>query len=57
MESWAVARAEYPIGNPVLLHSGSTKNLSQNRWGLAHFAESSEQNVPVPFSAPRAVLG
>ena len=28
-----------------------TKNLSQNRRGLAHFAESSQQNVPVPFSA------
>ncbi len=26
------------------------KSLSQNRWVLAHFAESSEQNVPVPFS-------
>ena len=26
------------------------KSLSQNRRGLAHFAESSEQNVPVPFS-------
>ena len=28
-----------------------TKSLSQNRRGLAHFAESSEQNVPVPLSA------
>ena len=27
-----------------------TKNVSQNRRGLAHFAESSEQNVPVPLS-------
>ncbi|NLX98205.1 MAG: hypothetical protein GXY83_18755, partial [Rhodopirellula sp.] len=27
------------------------KSLSQNRRGLAHFAESSEQNVPVPFSS------
>ena len=27
------------------------KNLSQNRRGLAHFAESSEQNVPVPLSS------
>jgi hypothetical protein len=26
-----------------------TKNLSENRRGLAHFAESSEQNVPVPL--------
>jgi len=26
------------------------KDLSQNRRGLAHFAESSEQNVPVPLS-------
>jgi len=25
------------------------KNLSENRRGLAHFAESSEQNVPVPI--------
>ena len=28
----------------------SIKGLSQNRRGLAHFAESAEQNVPVPFS-------
>ncbi|MCI0331786.1 MAG: hypothetical protein L0228_01005 [Planctomycetes bacterium] len=27
----------------------NAKNLSQNRRGLAHFAESSEQNVPVPL--------
>jgi len=27
------------------------KNLSENRRGLAHFAESSEQNVPVPLSS------
>jgi len=27
------------------------KNLSENRRGLAHFAESAEQNVPVPLSS------
>jgi len=27
------------------------KKLFPNRRGLAHFAESAEQNVPVPFSA------
>ena len=30
--------------------STSTKSLSENLRGLAHFAESSEQNVPVPLS-------
>jgi len=30
--------------------NNSPSATSQNRWGLAHFAESSEQNVPVPFS-------
>ena len=34
-----------------VLSAHETKSLSQNRRGLAHFAESSEQNVPVPFSA------
>ena len=28
------------------------KSVAQDRRGLAHFAESSEQNVPVPFSSP-----
>ena len=32
------------------LSQQKTTSLSQNRRGLAHFAESSEQNVPVPFS-------
>src|SRR5262245_43057364 len=32
-----------------------TKCLSQNGRGLAHFAESSEQNVPVPLSADRSI--
>src|SRR3989304_1938540 len=36
------------------LYVRSKKDQSQNRRGLAHFAESSEQNVPVPF--PEAVL-
>ena len=33
------------------------KSLSQNRRGLAHFAESSEQNVPVPLSADGSGIG
>jgi hypothetical protein len=35
----------------------ANKNLSQNRRGLAHFAESSEQNVPVPLSADGSGIG
>ncbi len=42
------ARFSYPVW---------TKNLSQNRRGLAHFAESSEQNVPVPLSADGSGIG
>ena len=34
---------------PELITEG--ERLSQNRRGLAHFAESSEQNVPVPLSS------
>ena len=33
------------------------KSLSQDRRGLAHFAESAEQNVPVPFSASGFGIG
>ncbi len=33
------------------------KSLSQNPRGLAHFAESSEQNGPVPFSGSKAAIG
>jgi hypothetical protein len=32
------------------------KGLSQNRRGLAHFAQSSEQNVPVPLSAAKRIV-
>jgi hypothetical protein len=31
--------------------------LPQNRRGLAHFAESAEQNVPVPLSADDFGIG
>ena len=31
--------------------------LAKNRRGLAHFAESSEQNVPVPLSADGSKSG
>jgi hypothetical protein len=34
-----------------------SKSLSQNRRGLAHFAESAEQNVPVPLSADGSGIG
>ncbi len=33
------------------------KSLSQNHRGLAHFAESSQQNVPVPLSADGSGIG
>ncbi len=39
-----LGRIEMPL-------SRFTQSVSQNRRGLAHFAESSEQNVPVPFSS------
>ncbi len=45
--------AELALGEPV----NSIKSLSQNRRGLAHFAESSEQNVPVPLSANGSGIG
>jgi len=34
-----------------------TENLSENHRGLAHFAESSEQNVPVPLSSEGFRIG
>jgi len=34
-----------------------SKNLSENCRGLAHFAESSEQNVPVPLSSKAFRIG
>ncbi len=37
--------------------SENSKSLSQNRRGLAHLAESSEQNVPVPFLLPGSGIG
>ncbi|NLX95870.1 MAG: heterodisulfide reductase subunit A [Rhodopirellula sp.] len=44
--------AGHMVGGPVRV-----KSLSQDRWGLAHFAESSEQNVPVPLSRRGFGLG
>ena len=38
-------------GRRVFRIREDSKSLSQDRRGLAHFAESSEQNVPVPCSA------
>jgi len=35
----------------------STNHLPENRRGLAHFAESSEQNVPVPLSSEGFRIG
>jgi arylsulfatase A-like enzyme len=37
--------------SPAAADEPAAKSLSQNHRGLAHFAESSEQNVPVPLSA------
>ncbi|NUQ64977.1 MAG: MFS transporter [Pirellulales bacterium] len=54
------ARSEAPrsdfTSHSEVPHS-ETKSLSQNRRGLVHFAESSEQNVPVPSSAQGLRIG
>ena len=51
MERWLQAAEEAMAGDAL------TQSLSQNRRGLAHFAESSEQNVPVPLSADGSGIG
>jgi hypothetical protein len=39
----------FVLNRDVSRNRFSSKCLSQNRRGLAHFAESSQQNVPVPL--------
>ncbi len=48
-----LCREQYLAGELKVVHSWTNPamNLSKNRRGLAHFAESSEQNVPVPLPA------
>jgi len=51
-------QGESAAGSRELSHpSGRPQNLSENRRGLAHFAESSEQNVPVPLSSQGFRIG